>query len=217
MMKPDIATFSFIALLAYLIGGIPTAYLIAKVNKHNIFDVGSGNMGATNISRILGVKWGLVVWFLDSMKGICAVILSRDLVPDARAAATTIAAVAAIVGHNWSIYVLTLTGTLRGGKGAATAFGTLFMVLPFHVVILFLSAAAAVVARTRYMSLGVLVLFTLACLYTSLLAFQAHIEGIFLIYSISLFVLILYRFRENIQRLIDGTERRLGDNRMKAS
>jgi glycerol-3-phosphate acyltransferase PlsY len=205
-----------VAAIGYLIGSIPTAYFVSKLNRFNIFDVGSGNMGATNITRVLGVKWGLLVWFLDSMKGVGAVILTRDLLPDSRALATTLAAVMSIVGHNWSLYILTLTGKLRGGKGAATAFGTLFMVLPAHIIGIFLLVSSYFIARTRYMSLGVLILFTLCSLYTTLLVFQNHIDGIFAFYGIGLLVLIVYRFRENIQRLIDGTERRLFEGRTQA-
>lgn len=199
-----------IIMVSYLLGSIPTAYLIAKVNHFNIFEIGSGNMGATNISRILGIKWGLVVWFLDSVKGCAAIMISRALTAD-QALATTISAVFAIVGHNWSIIVQLLIGSLRGGKGAATAFGTLLMIAPMQVIIIVFAISGAIVARTRYMSLGVLVMFTLSIAWIFVLIAQRQMDPVFLVYGVMLMALLIYRFRENIQRIFAGTERRLGE------
>jgi len=200
-----------VAAIGYLIGSIPTAYFVSKLNRFNIFDVGSGNMGATNITRVLGVKWGLLVWFLDSMKGCAAIMLARVVLVD-QALATTISAVFAIIGHNWSIIVQMLIGSLRGGKGAATAFGTLLMVAPAQVIIIVIAISGAIVARTRYMSLGVLVMFGLSIGWIFVLIAQQQMDPVFIVYGVLLMALLLYRFRENIRRIFDGTERRLGED-----
>jgi len=201
---------AIVVLFSYLLGSIPTAYLIAKVNHYNIFEIGSGNMGATNVSRILGIKWGLVVWFLDSVKGVSAIMLARVVLVD-QALATTISALFAVIGHNWSIIVQILIGSLRGGKGAATAFGTLLMIAPAQVIIIVFAISGAIVARTRYMSLGVLVMFSLSIGWIFVLIAQRQMDPVFIVYGVLLMALLLYRFRDNIRRIFDGTERRLGE------
>ncbi len=203
-----------VVLASYLLGSIPTAYLIAKVNHFNIFEIGSGNMGATNVSRILGIKWGLIVWFLDSVKGCAAIMLARVVLVD-QALATTVSAVFAVIGHNWSIIVQLLIGSLRGGKGAATAFGTLLMIAPAQVIIIVFAISGAIVARTRYMSLGVLVMFSLSIGWIFVLIAQRQMDPVFLVYGVLLMALILHRFRDNIRRIFDGTERRLGEGAAK--
>ncbi|MEM6283868.1 MAG: glycerol-3-phosphate acyltransferase, partial [Chloroflexota bacterium] len=112
------------AVLAYLMGAIPFAYIVARMRSVNIFEVGSGNMGTTNVIRAVGPVLGISVLVLDMLKGIGAIFLARALLPTAPNSATAIAAIFVILGHNWSIFAYMVTGRLRGGKGAATAFGT---------------------------------------------------------------------------------------------
>jgi glycerol-3-phosphate acyltransferase PlsY len=201
----------WVVVISYLIGSIPTAYLIARLRRVDIFDVGSGNMGATNVARALGMPWGVIVGVLDSAKGVVAVLIAHRLLDDNKAAATTISALVAIVGHNWSLFATMITGKLRGGKGAATAFGTLLMIAPLQMLLVCFAVAGAAVALTRYMSLGVLVMFSLALAWMLVLIVQRQLPMEFAYYSFSVGGLILLRFRENIQRLLSGTERRLGD------
>lgn len=201
-----------VVVISYLLGALPTGYLLARQSRVNIFEVGSGNMGATNIARILGIQWGLLVWFLDSMKGMAAVLLSQYTLPGDRALAAAIGAIFVIVGHNWSIFVRLLTGTLRGGKGAATSLGTLLVIAPVHVVAVAFVISAALIAITRYMSLGVLVMFGLSFGWLMLLIITGHMNPVFILYMLVTTALIIYRFRDNIQRLLAGEERRLGEN-----
>jgi glycerol-3-phosphate acyltransferase PlsY len=123
----------------------------------------------------------------------------------------TISAIAVISGHNWSLLVTMLTGKLRGGKGAATAFGTLLMVAPIQVLITMAILGGLVVFITRYVSLAVLLMMLMALVWMIVLVFQRQLEVWLLVYSLTLPVLLLMRFRENIQRLLSGTERRLGE------
>ncbi len=201
-----------VVIISYLLGSVPTAYLVGRMKNIDIFAVGSGNMGATNVGRTLGTGWGLFVWFCDSAKGIMAILIARQIMPAGSiAASTTIAGVAVIIGHNWSLFATLLTGTLRGGKGAATALGTLIIIAPIYVVVATALLGGLIIARTRYVSLGVLTTFAIAMAWIIVLILQQRMAAEFTFYSLSVIALLMYRFKDNIQRLLSGTERRLGD------
>lgn len=217
----ETSQFLLIVAFSYLIGSIPTAYLIGKARGVNIFEIGSGNMGATNMARALGKGWGVLVLFLDALKGFAAIMLSRYVVDQqtnvlfaensARWTATVMAAIFVICGHNWSFWVTLLTGQLRGGKGAATAFGTLITIAPWHVVLGLCIVGAIVIARTRYISLGALVMTAGGFVWMMVLAAQGLLPLIYVLYLFAVGLMILWRFRENIERLVHGTERRFGE------
>lgn len=200
-----------VLVISYLLGSIPSAYVIAKINRVDIFSVGSGNMGATNVSRSISIPAGVLVWFFDSCKGICAILVGKAVFATEPALGVTLAAIFAIVGHNWSLFVWLLIGTIRGGKGAATAFGTLLMLAPAPVIAVSFALCSATVFVTRYVSLGVLVLFGLALPWVLVLVAEGKLPQPYTMYSVMTAVLILYRFRENIYKLANGTERRLGE------
>jgi glycerol-3-phosphate acyltransferase PlsY len=200
-----------IIVVSYLLGSFPTAYLVAKRRGVNIFAVGSGNMGATNVTRSMGMKWGLFVWVCDSLKGIIAILIARLILPENTDAATAISATAAIVGHNWSLFATLITGTLRGGKGAAIWFGTMLMIAPVQVLLGMWLLGVGIVALTRYVSLAVLGMFFLSTLWIVVLISQHHIGIEYTFYLVLVTVIIVYQFRENIWRLMAGKERRLGE------
>lgn len=205
-----------VIVISYLLGSFPTAYVVAKAHKINIFDIGSGNMGATNIVRVLGWKWGLAVFLWDMLKGALAIGISQQLMPESKWAATTISAIAVIVGHNWSLLASIMTGTIkegvvRGGKGASTALGTVIMFAPFYVVVAMAVMMGLIIARTRYMSLGVLMAWALCLSWLTILVAQEILPIEILHYNIIIGALLTYRFKENIQRLIEGNERKIGD------
>ncbi len=209
-MNTDLLLWAVLVAASYLIGAIPTAHLICRAHGVNIFEVGSGNMGATNVARALNLRWGILVWLLDMSKGIVAIVLARMLLPHDLAAATAAAALAAIVGHNWSVFVVRLTGRLRGGKGASIAFAALALIAP-HVVLAVSLVGGAILLLTRYVSLTVLVMLSLATAWVVVLSSQHVLAWEYGLYALLALALMLYRFRENIQRLLSGTERRLGD------
>ncbi|MCY3574163.1 MAG: glycerol-3-phosphate acyltransferase [Chloroflexi bacterium] len=205
---------------SYLIGSFPTAYLLGKLKRINIFEVGSGNMGGTNVARSMGVGWALLTIVADVGKGALAVWLARDMIlPEQIGVATSVAATCVVVGHNWSLFATVLTASfregklrliVRGGKGAATAFGAMLMIQPFQILV----AAAigiAVIARTRYVSLGVLIGFAVANLWLIVLVGTEWQKPILLLYVVALSGMILLRHWGNLQRLLAGTERRLGE------
>ncbi len=201
----------------YLIGSFPTAYLIGRLNHIDIFSIGSGNIGTTNPIRALGFRWGVLVWFFDISKGIIAVALATYLLPNGYA--QVIGALSAIIGHNWSLFATLVTGTVRGGKGAATWLGTFLMIAPAPVIVVVAVLFMSIVAITRYVSLGVLISVAAGAASMALLTFS-HIEtamgmveasDLYIFYGILAAVIIFYRHRTNIQALLTGTERRLGE------
>ncbi len=204
-------------IVAYLIGAFPTAYLAGRLNGINIFDIGSGNMGTTNAIRALGPVWGILVWTVDITKGVLAVWVAMYMLPNGWA--QVCGALAAIAGHNWSIFAALLTGRLRGGKGAATWMGTFLMMAPAPVIVLVGLLFILIVVLTRYVSLGVLISVAAGALSLAVLAFSrievllglVETSDLYVLYGVFATLMIFYRHRDNIQRLLSGTERRLGE------
>lgn len=205
---------------SYLIGSFPTAYLVGAARNVNIFEIGSGNMGGTNVARAVGKGWAIFTGLVDVLKGVFAVWLARDLIlPQQIGVATSVAATCVVVGHNWSLFATLLTASfregklrliVRGGKGAATAFGAMLMIQPLQILVA-AAIASAVIARTRYVSLGVLIGFAVANLWLIVLVGAEFQKPILLLYAIALTVMIPLRHWGNVQRLLAGTERRLGE------
>lgn len=203
-----------VIILSYVIGSFPSAYLAGRINGIDIFDKGSGNMGTTNTLRTLGLPWALVVLAFDLGKGIFAVLLCTNLVDPAvlsHASTSVISAVAVVVGHNWSLFATLLTGTIRGGKGAATAMGTWLILMPIQILFFPIIVLLVIIIKTRYMSLGVLLSVMTACLVLGIWVGLGKLDTIYLAYW-AVGVVIFYRFRDNIRRLLAGNERRIGDS-----
>ena len=210
----------FCIVASYLIGSFPTAYFVGKARNVNIFEVGSGNMGGTNVARAVGKGWAIFTGLVDVSKGVFAVWLARDIIlAEQIGVATSISATSVVVGHNWSLFATVLTASIkegklrlivRGGKGAATAFGAMMMIQPVQSLV----AAAigiVIISRTRYVSLGVLIGFAVAIFWLILLVGTEFQKPILLLYAVALTVMLLLRHRGNVQRLLAGTERRLGE------
>jgi acyl phosphate:glycerol-3-phosphate acyltransferase len=221
MFTPDNAVqVIFIIVTCYLIGSFPTAYIVGKAQNIDIFEVGSGNMGGTNVARAVGMGWAVFTGLFDVAKGMFAVWLARDIIlTEQIGVATSVAATVVVIGHNWSLFATLLTLSfkegklqfiLRGGKGAATAFGAMLMIQPFQILVA-ACIAAYIIFRTRYVSLGVLIGFTIANIWLIVLVSTEFQQPIILLYVVTLSMMLYIRFRGNIQRLMSGTERRLGD------
>ena len=199
-----------IIVAGYVIGSFPTAYLVARTKGVDIFQVGSGNMGATNVTRALGWRYGLLVWAWDGLKGVLVVLLAREIYPEARTAASVIGAVAVVAGHNWSFLATLITGSSKGGKGAATAMGTFLLLAPTLIVALTLALAAAVILLTRFVSLAVLTAAAVGGVAILILVIVGYLEPVYTLYLLVAYM-IFWRHRRNIYSLIQGTERRLGE------
>ena len=201
-------------LVCYVLGSFPTAYLVGRINHINIFEKGSGNMGANNVTRTLGKKWGALVWAVDSGKGILAVLIARLIMPDNIFLASVIGSIAVVVGHNWSLIVALVTGTLRGGKGAATAGGTwIIMMAPWwYIIVVTFTLWGLIVLITRYVSLAVLVSVGIGTIWVLLIVAQGgSIPLIYIVYAVLVCAMIYIRHWKNIVSLLTGRERRLGE------
>jgi glycerol-3-phosphate acyltransferase PlsY len=200
-------------LVSYIIGSFPSAYIIGRMNNVNIFERGSGNMGANNVTRTLGIKWGVIVWAMDALKGILAIAFARWMMPKDWISASVLSGIAVVVGHNWSFLATLITGKLRGGKGAATAIGTWIMMAPAQVILATLAIWAVVTILTRYVSLGVLLAVGISGVWMLILINQpgTNIPQQYSIYTVAVGAMIYIRHWANIRRLLAGNERRLGD------
>ncbi|MFP4323629.1 MAG: glycerol-3-phosphate acyltransferase [Anaerolineales bacterium] len=210
----DIVTTVIVISVAYMIGSFPTAYIVGRWRGVNIFEYGSGNMGTTNAIRTLGLGWGLLVLAGDLGKGILAVLIAREIAPaeplSTQASASVIAALVVVMGHNWSVIASIIAGSIKGGKGAATAGGTLLIIMPTVAIAIPLFILALIIITTRYMSLAVMTSAVVAAFIVAGMVALGELEPIYLIYC-TLAGLIIYRHRENIRRLLAGNERRLGE------
>lgn len=198
--------------IGYAIGSIPTAYVIARWRGVDIFEVGSGNMGANNVWRTVGFSYGLAVLLLDATKGIVAILIARQIWADHQALASALAAVSVVAGHNWSFLATIITGSIRGGKGAATASGTFLFLAPTLLVALVLGLGALIVLVTRYVSLGVLIAIGASGVVMVALIIAGIMEPAYILYLL-VCVMVFVAHRGNIVRLLRGTERRWGDSR----
>lgn len=200
--------------IGYVLGATPTAYLVGRLNGINIFEVGSGNMGATNVARALGFRWALLVGITDLLKGALAVLVGRAVGSGMPDTAGALAGIAVVVGHNWSLPVAFLTGRLRGGKGAATTGGSWLILFGgwAYLVVLPIAAGIAVLTATRYVSLSVLVAGVVgaAAVLAAIALGTAGIPPVYAVYIVVIVVLLFFQHRQNIQRLVQGQERRLG-------
>jgi glycerol-3-phosphate acyltransferase PlsY len=173
---------------------------------------GSGKTGATNTLRVIGRRAAAVVFILDASKGIIPVLVARALPwPDDTwlGVAMGSAAVAAIVGHCWSIWIRLFSGKWGGGRGVATAVGVMIMVHPLAALIGFV-VGIGVILVSRYVSLGSIVGVSVGLLSLAVLVFTRQIPLWFFPWGLIAGLLVVVLHRDNIQRLLKGTERKLG-------
>ncbi len=188
---------------AYLMGSIPTAYLAGRLNGVDLRTVGSGNLGATNVFRTLGWKWGLLVYVIDLLKGALPVLWLPTVSGVSAGWPWGVAfGVAAIAGHVRPVFLL----GKGGGKGVATASGVFLALAPVAALCAF-AAFIVVVAVTRFVSLGSLVG---AAVLPVVLAAQQRAATPLVWVSAAVCTFVFWTHRENIGRLRRGTERRIG-------
>jgi glycerol-3-phosphate acyltransferase PlsY len=216
--------FAIAAVLSYLLGSIPTGYLMAKAKGVDIRSVGSGNIGATNVFRALGKPAGIITLLVDCTKGLVAVLAvppvllrlaavredwpdfmfvlgpegrwSFDI--DPKGLMEILCALAVILGHNYTCWL-----RFKGGKGIATSAGAL-LGLAWLATVICLGVWLVVFAVGRYVSLASI----LAAAALPVAVFVIHGIGPLLFLSLVLAGLAIWRHRSNIQRLLNGTENR---------
>lgn len=197
--------------LAYFLGSVPTGFLTAKwIKKIDIRKHGSGNMGATNVFRVVGAKWGVFVMAADIFKGYLAVtalypLFFGDLYGTSALVAKMALGFAAVAGHNWTVFL-----KFKGGKGVATTCGVFMAIAPLSTLCA-LAVWFVMVWRTKYISVASIAA-AATCpgwiwlFYRSDIAFS-------ILFSVSILipVLIIYTHRPNIVRLKAGTEPKITD------
>jgi glycerol-3-phosphate acyltransferase PlsY len=199
----------FIMVVSYLLGSIPIGYIVGKVAGIDIRKSGSGNIGATNVLRVLGKKYGYAVFFLDALKGFAAVRICLALVsttPAARAYADFFAllgAVVCVVGHAFPIWL-----KFKGGKGVATSAGVIIGLMPLAAVILF-PIWFIVFEISRYVSVAsICAAISLPITIALFLKFKVMDSVVLLYFSLALAVVVVWQHRSNFSRLLNGTEQR---------
>lgn len=197
-------------LSCYLIGSISFGRIISKLSKNiDITSQGSGNTGATNVLRSIGVSYGLLVLFLDMVKSIIPVLIIENYEFSSINYATQIAALSAIIGHCYPIF-----HNFKGGKGVATGIGPLFVIfMPAATSALIAFVIAILISRM--VSVGSI----LGCLVSLLFMIIFNLMNLFesswidLIYLVPAISIIIYKHNENIKRIISGTENKLTFNK----
>ncbi|HEX9111233.1 MAG TPA: glycerol-3-phosphate 1-O-acyltransferase PlsY [Terriglobales bacterium] len=191
---------------SYLLGTIPFGYLLVRVfRREDVRSSGSGNIGATNVARTSPVL-GVVTLVLDAGKGLAAVILARALSGgEHQRLVMTIAAFCAIVGHLFPVWL-----NFRGGKGVATSLGSFALIAPKSIVCM-VGLFLLIVAATRYISMGSV----LSAAAFPVLTWVLHesVEPVQLILIALASLLVVWKHRQNIGRLVAGTESKFGAKR----
>ncbi|HXI71640.1 MAG TPA: glycerol-3-phosphate 1-O-acyltransferase PlsY [Verrucomicrobiae bacterium] len=212
------------ALGAYLIGSIPTGFLAAKAKGIDIRSVGSGNIGATNAMRVLGKPAGIFVLLMDALKGYAACKLAvylavhfttryYDMRPDPDIVAqmnwglehfAILAGIFAVLGHNYTCWL-----KFKGGKGIATTAGVYLALAPWALLIALVVFILAILV-TRYVSVGSIA----AAIALPVTVWVMTPHNLFLgMVTTALGALAIYKHKGNIQRLMAGTENRLGQKK----
>ena len=197
-----------VAIIAYLIGSINFSVIISK--KMAGFDVrekGSGNAGTTNMLRAVGKKAAAITLICDILKGVVAILIAmligKILKSSNTALLVQIAGVAVILGHTFPIFF-----KFKGGKGVATSLGVLIM-SNWQIGLICLVFALVLMVLTQMVSVGSIAAAILYPVLTLFIPQNYIVSGNYLIYSIILAVLIVFNHRENVKRLLNGTENKI--------
>ncbi len=199
-----------VTVVGYLLGSIPSGQIVgALFGGIDLSTRGSGKTGMTNALRTMG--WGAAIAVLlgDLAKGALAVLVARWLFSaspalSAQPLAEVLAGFAAVIGHNWSIYI-----KLKGGRGVVVS-AAVFIILCWPAALISAAIAVAAIALSRFVSLGSLIGAAVGLVLLTAFVVWAHYPAAYLIYGVLAAPLIWLRHLDNIQRLLAGTERKLG-------
>ncbi|MDQ6656311.1 MAG: glycerol-3-phosphate 1-O-acyltransferase PlsY [Verrucomicrobiota bacterium] len=200
---------AYVLLIGYLLGSIPFGYLAGKLSGIDVRQHGSGNIGATNVLRVLGKPWGFGVFFADALKGFAAVRIALWLVSVSAVAHEStelfgiFAAIACVAGHSFPVWL-----RFKGGKGVATSAGSLFGIVPIAATTVFL-VWLVVFLTTRYVSVASIAgALALPLVVGVLIRLHMSHSVVLLYFSAAMTALVVWRHRSNISRLLAGTEQR---------
>jgi glycerol-3-phosphate acyltransferase PlsY len=183
---------------AYLLGSVPTGYLVGAWRGVDVRTAGSGNIGATNVARLIGKRQGVLTLIADTAKGFIPVFIALQL--GLASAAAVLAGAAAFLGHLYPVFL-----QFRGGKGVATALGV-FAALAPPVTLISIVIFAAVALASRFVSLSSMAAALAAPVALWFLAYPPAVTG----GGAFIALMILLRHRGNLRRLLAGTEPRFG-------
>ncbi len=188
-----------IVIVSYLLGNISFAYILGKIfAQKDVREYGSGNAGATNAFRTFGKKIGIMVFLGDVLKGVIAVLIGRNFGGDIGA---YLAGAAVIIGHNWPV----LLG-FKGGKGVATTIGVVVMI-NIKLTLICVVLGVIIIAITRMVSMGSIFGMALAPIVAIL--FIKPFDFAFFLFCLFVGSMSIYRHKDNIKRLLKGTETKL--------
>jgi glycerol-3-phosphate acyltransferase PlsY len=202
-------TWLLIVVVSYLIGSIPSGYIVARSQGVDIRQHGSRNIGATNVLRVMGKKWGYLVFLCDSSKGFLAVKLGASIAAHfspSPVVGSVIAAVACILGHNYTIWL-----GFKGGKGIATSGGVVLALFPILVVSCVALAWIIVFYIGKYVSVASMCAAIVLPIAVFLIVAKTGAE-FWLLFGFSAVIgaMAIWRHQTNIVRLLNGTESRFG-------
>lgn len=194
-----------VVLAAYLLGALPTGYLLGRISKGvDVRSYGSGSTGATNVMRVLGKTAAALVFVGDFGKGFVALWAPAAL--GLGPMAQSLAGLAVLVGHNWPVFL-----GFKGGRGVSSGIGGLFVVFPLVAAVV-MTLALTLMAITRYVSLGSVVGTAIAIPLAVAVVLVTGAPAEYLVYVVPGCMLIVGRHHGNIQRLLAGTEAKLGQS-----
>jgi glycerol-3-phosphate acyltransferase PlsY len=211
-----LGTIALVVLIGYLLGAIPFGLIMGRLTRGiDIRAYGSHRTGATNALRTLGAGPAASVFVLDIGKGVAAVLIARFLLPGETAALTewgaAAAGFAAIVGHNWSVFI-----RFTGGRGVSTSTGALGAMAPWALLIL-APIVVFVIWRWRYVSLGSVTGAVLSPVVVGILALVGASNVQAFAYALAAGTLVAVAHADNIGRLRAGTERKIGQKEQVAT
>ena len=190
---------------AYLIGSFPTSYLIGKLKGVDVSKQGSGNTGATNVLRVMGKLPAIITLIADIAKGAIAVIIVAALfynpeMPINSSIFRALLGLSSVAGHNWSIFL-----KFKGGKGVAASCGVFMVLLPREMAVAAVVFLFAVLL-TKYVSIGSLLLVLTVPVCATLMGESIEL----VVLAITVCIIVSYRHKSNIKRLLAGTENKIG-------
>jgi glycerol-3-phosphate acyltransferase PlsY len=192
---------------SYLIGSIPAGYIAGRIVGIDIRTVGSGNIGATNVTRVLGKRYGYPVFIVDFLKGFAAVGMSITIAKRTQPVLIpsellgVVGAVACVIGHSFPVWL-----GFKGGKGVAASAGALFGLMPF-VALIAVAVWLIIFYLTRYVSVASMTAALAVPITILSMMFLGQTDGTTLLYfSICLAAVVIFRHRSNLSRLVRGAE-----------
>ena len=206
-MLSSLAPWLLIALGSYLLGSIPFGFIAGRICGIDIRTQGSGNIGATNVLRVLGKKWGYAVFCLDFMKGLLPVLLAlfwgRSIGVNPASAPGALAALCTLLGHSFPVWL-----GFKGGKGIASSAGVIVGLFGIGAFLFCLGSWLLFFSVTRYVSVASIAAAIAVPVSVSVLYFMHRSDWLTLFVACLMCVLAIWRHRSNITRLRAGTEPR---------